>query len=234
MAGLMDILLALVQALCGGSATQEQPPSEEQKAYAERPPHEAITTRVEPRVAPEYRPQEQEPKPISHPHVEHRSHQDRNQINQHDEHYIALRAKANEQGDLMAQCFQQSHEAYNQGDGARAKALSGQGKQHEQTMESLNAEASAWIFRQNNLDCKPGEINLHGLYVKEAVSYVEKSIQEARQRGEAEVRFIVGKGIHSDGHVAKIKPAVEDLMNKYNIPTEVDPHNDGVLIAQLA
>lgn len=57
MAGLMDILLALVQALCGGSATQEQPPSEEQKAYAERPPHEAITTRVEPRVAPEYRPQ---------------------------------------------------------------------------------------------------------------------------------------------------------------------------------
>lgn len=79
-------------------------------------------------------------------------------------------------------------------------------------------------------DSKPGEIDLHGLYVKEAVSYVDKSIQEARQRGDAELRLIVGKshpssrdlhsisilgkGLHSNGHVAKIKPAIEDLMKK--------------------
>ncbi|KAN0091189.1 DUF1771 domain containing protein [Tylopilus felleus] len=155
-------------------------------------------------------------------------------INQHDEHYMALRGQANEQGNLMAQCFQQSHEAYNRRDGARAKELSEQGRQHQRAMKSLNAEASAWIFRQNNLECKPGEINLHDLCIKEAMSYVEKGIHEARQRGDAEIRFIVGRGMHSDRHVAKIKPAVEDLMNKYNIPTEVDPHNDGVLIAQLA
>lgn len=61
---------------------------------------------------------------------------------------MALRAKANEEGDLMARSFQQSHEAYNQGDGARAKELSVKGKQHERRMESLNAEASAWIFRR--------------------------------------------------------------------------------------
>jgi hypothetical protein len=60
---------------------------------------------------------------------------------------MSLRAKANEQGDLMARCFQNSHEAYGRGDGARAKELSEKGKQHERTMESLNAEASAWIFR---------------------------------------------------------------------------------------
>ncbi|KAF8417806.1 hypothetical protein L210DRAFT_3530445 [Boletus edulis BED1] len=146
---------------------------------------------------------------------------------------MALRAKANERGDLMAQCFQQSHEAYSQGDGARAKELSEQGKQHERTMVNLNAEASAWIFRQNNQDRKPGEVDLHGLYVKEAISYTEKSIQEAQQRGDAEIRLIVGRGLHSDGHVAKVKPAIEDLMRKRNMPTQVDPHNEGVLIAQL-
>lgn len=73
---------------------------------------------------------------------------DQNQVNQHDEHYMTLRAKANEQGDSMARCFQQSHEAYGRGDGARAKELSEKGKQHERTMQSLNAEASAWIFRR--------------------------------------------------------------------------------------
>ncbi|KAG6375406.1 DUF1771-domain-containing protein [Boletus reticuloceps] len=243
--GLTDLLLALVNVLCGGSTTQEQPPSEYQKPHAE--PQETITTPPEPRVAPDDYRQE---KPISEPHVDHRPRQDQNQINQHDEHYMALRAKANERGDMMAQCFQQSHEAYGRRDGARAKELSEQGKQHERTMENLNAEASAWIFRQNNQDRQPGEVDLHGLYVKEAISYTEKSIQEARQRGDAEIRLIVGeshharrrghhsvvilgKGLHSDGHVAKVKPAIEDLMKKHNMPTQVDPHNEGVLIAQL-
>lgn len=55
MAGLMDILLALVKVLCGGSTTQEQPPSEYQKPHAERPPHQqVVTARPEPRVSPEY------------------------------------------------------------------------------------------------------------------------------------------------------------------------------------
>lgn len=65
---------------------------------------------------------------------------------------MALRAKANEHGDLMARCFQESHEAYGRGDGARAKELSQKGKQHERTMENLNAEASALIFRR---ECDP-------------------------------------------------------------------------------
>jgi hypothetical protein len=47
----------------------------------------------------------------------------------------------------MAKCFQQSHEAYSRREGALAKELSEKGKKHERTMEALNAEASAWIFR---------------------------------------------------------------------------------------
>ena len=43
--------------------------------------------------------------------------------------------------------------------------------------------------------CKPGEVDLHGLHVREAVVFVELSIEEAYQRGDSEIHFIVGKPI---------------------------------------
>ena len=41
-------------------------------------------------------------------------------------------------------------------------------------------------------DSKPGEVDLHGLYVKEAITYTDQSIVEARARGDKEIRLIVG------------------------------------------
>ena len=46
----------------------------------------------------------------------------------------------------MASCFEESKRAYGGGDGARAKILSNEGKEHKAKMEELNAEASAWIY----------------------------------------------------------------------------------------
>lgn len=60
--------------------------------------------------------------------------------------YASLRARAKREGDLMAQCYQQSQEAYQRRDRARAKALSEEGKRHALEMENLNAKASAMIF----------------------------------------------------------------------------------------
>lgn len=160
-------------------------------------------------------------------------HLEQNQINQNNEHYVALRAEATREGDLMAQCYRQSHEAYQQGQGALAKELSEKGGEHKRRMERLNAEAGAWIFRENNLDSKPGEVDLHGLYVKEAVMYAEGAIEKAQRRGDLEIRLIVGKGLHSDGRVAKIKPALEELMKRRSLPADADPDNAGVLIVRL-
>jgi DNA-nicking Smr family endonuclease len=61
---------------------------------------------------------------------------------------------------------------------------------------------------------RPGEVDLHGLYVKEAIRYTDEAIEGAKRRGDAEVHLIVGKGLHSAGHVAKIKPAIAELMQK--------------------
>ena len=59
---------------------------------------------------------------------------------------MSLRSQAHEEGEKMAKCFHDSHEAYNQGDHALAKDLSEQGKEHEANMDRLNKQASDWIF----------------------------------------------------------------------------------------
>lgn len=61
--------------------------------------------------------------------------------------YAALRAKAKREGDLKAQCSQQSQEAYQRRDRARAKVLSEEGKRHGLERDKLNAKASAIIFK---------------------------------------------------------------------------------------
>jgi len=48
-----------------------------------------------------------------------------------------------------------------------------------------------------------------------------------------ELRVITGKGIHSAQHVAKIKPAVEKLMQDHRLAAELDSHNAGVVIVHL-
>ncbi|KAF8200863.1 hypothetical protein BJ912DRAFT_947450 [Pholiota molesta] len=80
---------------------------------------------------------------------------------------------------------------------------------------------------------KPGEIDLHGLYVKEAISRADQAIQSAKLRGESQLNLIVGKGLHSSGGIAKIKPAIDDLIQKHQLTAELDPNNSGVLIVYL-
>ncbi|KAJ7497206.1 cytoplasmic protein [Mycena latifolia] len=230
---LVKFFTALVNILCGGSDSapgggqtqQSQPPHGPQAAQHQQqhqeypPPHKPPQ---KPHSPPQHRPE--------HPghHIS-----DPNQVNQHDAHYMRLRAQANEEGDAMAKCFAESHEAYARGDGAGAKQLSNQGKEHQRKMNSLNKEASNWIYIENNKDSKPGEIDLHGLYVKEAIEHTDQALQEAKQRGDSELHLIVGKGLHSPGGAAKIKPAIEELMQKHQLSAELDPHNAGVLVVQM-
>ncbi|KAK0215952.1 hypothetical protein EDD85DRAFT_782291, partial [Armillaria nabsnona] len=159
--------------------------------------------------------------------------EDDNQTDQSNEYYNDLRVRANKEGDEMARCFSESHEAYNRGDGAAAKDLSNQGKSHKQNMEQLHKEASKWIYLENNRDRNPGEIDLHGLYVKEAIAYTDAALAEAKLRGDSEIRLIVGKGSHSEGGIAKVRLAIEELMRKYQLVAELDSSNSGVLVVEL-
>ncbi|PBK87749.1 Smr-domain-containing protein [Armillaria gallica] len=159
--------------------------------------------------------------------------EDDNRKDQQNEYYIGLRARANKEGDEMARCFSKRREAYSRRDRAAAKDLTSRGENHKQKMEQLNKEASNWIYLENNRDRKPGEIDLHGLYVKEAIAYTDAALKEAKLRGDSEIRLIVGKGSHSEGGEAKVRPAIEDLMRKYRLVAEFDSSNSGVLVVEL-
>ncbi|PBK98314.1 DUF1771-domain-containing protein [Armillaria gallica] len=163
------------------------------------------------------------------------THEDVNQQDHPNEYYIGLRVRANKEGDEMARCFDESHEAHIRGDRAAAKDLSKQAKRHKQKMEQLNKEASNWIYYGQCYDpspLKPGEIDLHGLYVKEAIAFTDAALEEAKLRGDSEIRLIVGKGLHSGG-AAKVGPAIENLMRKYQLVAEFDLSNSGVLVVEL-
>ncbi|KAH0827891.1 hypothetical protein J3R83DRAFT_3520 [Lanmaoa asiatica] len=144
-----------------------------------------------------------------------------------------LRARAKQEGELMAHCLQQSKEAYQRGDHARAKALSELRKRHELKKESLDAEASAIIFTENNQGKSACVVDLHGLYVKEAKTYSDKAIEEARRRGDSEIRLIVGQGTHSDGGISRLRPAIQKDMKMRGVHVKADPKNPGVLIVRL-
>ncbi|KAG9103354.1 hypothetical protein FRC07_010012, partial [Ceratobasidium sp. 392] len=145
----------------------------------------------------------------------------------------ALRAQARLEGDKMRMAFEASQAAYREGDGEQAKQLADQGRKHQTRMQELHAEASEQVFREKNEGREPDEIDLHGLYVKEAEARLSQFIREAQTTGMTNVRVITGKGLHSEGD-PQIIPAVESSLKKKGLRHHTDEANAGVIIVELA
>lgn len=169
----------------------------------------------------------------SHPDQVPPSHQSDNQANAQHKHYLHLRQLARQESDQMKEKFDQAHQAYNAGRRREAKIFSTEGKAHQRKRDELNEQAAAWIFEANNRACPPDTIDLHGLFVQESITYTESFIARARRSRFKTVRVIVGKGVHSMQHQAKIRPAIEELVERQNIAVSLDEHNSGVLILVL-
>ncbi|KAG8741081.1 hypothetical protein FRC12_015795 [Ceratobasidium sp. 428] len=132
----------------------------------------------------------------------------------------------------MAMAFEASQVAYREGDGERAKELANMGRAHQTKMQELHAEAAEQVFREKNEGREPGEIDLHGLYVKEAVSRLSQFIREAPALGQTNLRVITGKGLHSEGD-PQIMPAVEESLRKKGLRHHTDETNAGVIVVEL-
>ncbi|KAH9083559.1 hypothetical protein EDB83DRAFT_2212617 [Lactarius deliciosus] len=145
-----------------------------------------------------------------------------------------LREKARRSGQEMAEAYSQANSAQRIGDCWGAQEYRQQGDAHKSVMEELDERAARIIFRENNKDRKNGEkIDLHGLFVAEAVGFVNQLLQYGESRGDQVMCFIVGKGLHSDAGRARIRPALEDLCTERGLGHSLDPHNAGVLIVRL-
>ncbi|KAK9368675.1 hypothetical protein V1509DRAFT_622424 [Lipomyces kononenkoae] len=147
-----------------------------------------------------------------------------------DAEYKRLRDLASNEYEARARCYQTAHEAYERGDGAEAKLLSERAKRHGENMDRYNSQAAEFVFRSNNADSGSDEIDLHGLFIKEAEDYLEKRIAACKFRKASHLEVIVGKGNHSTGGLAKIKPAVERLCQEHGFQYAVDDDNSGVII----
>ncbi|KAI1331220.1 hypothetical protein F5Y16DRAFT_423736 [Xylariaceae sp. FL0255] len=133
--------------------------------------------------------------------------------------YDRLRDLARQEAQKRGRCFDRAHEAYERGDGAEAKQLSNEGKEHAAKMEQYNKQASDFIFRENNSTGRVADdtIDLHGQFVEEAEDILEQRIRYAQQQGQTHLHVIVGKGNHSVNHVQKIKPRVEQVCQELGL-----------------
>ncbi|KAF3909720.1 hypothetical protein AA313_de0209115 [Arthrobotrys entomopaga] len=131
--------------------------------------------------------------------------------------YDRLRGLARTEQNRRHELIAQSREAYQSGDGARAHQLSQEAKKHEANADAYNKQASEYIFRVNNASQAEDTIDLHGLFVEEAEEILATRIEAAKRQNARGLHVIVGKGIHSENHIQKIKPAVEKFCREHNL-----------------
>ncbi|EJS41466.1 YPL199C [Saccharomyces arboricola H-6] len=150
-----------------------------------------------------------------------------------DQEYQRLRKLADEAYKKRDQLSHQSQTAYQQGDKKSAHELSEKSKAQLKIAEDLNMQAAEYVFVENNADSSSNEIDLHGLYVKEALFILQRRIKFAVDHNEAQLNVIVGKGLHSQNGIAKLKPSIEKFCAENGIKNHLEKGNSGVLVLEL-
>ncbi|KAM9314231.1 NEDD4-binding protein 2 isoform 2-T2 [Pholidichthys leucotaenia] len=153
-----------------------------------------------------------------------------------DPEYEDFRAEASLQRRRQLESFTKAAEAYQQGHKEVASFYAQQGHLHGQRMHEANQRAAAQIFERVNASLLPKNIlDLHGLHVDEALEHLAQVLQDKTTECEQglcrpQLSIITGRGNHSQGGVARIRPAVIDyLSNKHYRFTE--PKSGLVLVS---
>ncbi|ETW80412.1 hypothetical protein HETIRDRAFT_440315 [Heterobasidion irregulare TC 32-1] len=103
----------------------------------------------------------------------------------------------------------------------------------EKEMMRLNAIAADLIFKEFNKDRRANNVDLHGLRVSEAIKYANEAVTKARSRGDLTLSLIVGRGLHTEDKVPKLKPAIMQFLENLGLAVAEQPGNAGRLIIQL-
>lgn len=120
-------------------------------------------------------------------------------------------------------------EAKSSTDKKKKDELYKQANDKKNELEVAEKEAADVIFKNRNKGYGLDQLDLHGLYVRFAIDYVRERLdilQDKKNKANVPVLSIItGIGNHSEGNVAKIKPAIEELLNerglKYNLDETV-------------
>ncbi|KAA1097718.1 hypothetical protein PGT21_017845 [Puccinia graminis f. sp. tritici] len=154
-----------------------------------------------------------------------------NQKNAQDPRFAGLRNDALKEQKLMEQKFEKARGASQR---EQAQSLREEANRHKERRDHLNNKAAEWLYKENNKDLPSDTIDLHGLYVKEALTYAEKFIEKAQKKGRPDrLNFIVGRGLHSVNSKPQVKPAIEELVRKHQLAFEIHPRNPGIIVVHL-
>lgn len=146
-----------------------------------------------------------------------------------DNEYLRFRQLADAAYKKRDQYSQQSQNAFKNGNKALASDLSVKAKEQLMIADENNRKAAEYVFIENNKDSDDNDIDLHGLYVKEAEYILKQRIISGIHKNQPTLDCIVGKGLHSKNGIAKLKPAVQNLCNEANLRCWIDTKNSGVL-----
>ena len=96
--------------------------------------------------------------------------------------------------------------------------------------EAGAADADATLAANNTGQFNFYTVDLHALHVGEALREVAKVMDTycAHLRGIAHLRFITGRGAHSSGGVARIQPAVCNLLQSRRVPFDLTANGGAV------
>ncbi|KAF1656938.1 NEDD4-binding protein 2, partial [Aptenodytes patagonicus] len=136
--------------------------------------------------------------------------------------YDDLRAEAFCHQQKRQECLRKAGEAYRMGMKPVAAFYAHQGHLHEQKMKEANHAAAVQIFEKVNTSLLPMNVlDLHGLHVDEAVNQLSRVLQEKSEEyqqtgGKPYLCVITGRGSHSQGGVARIRPAAIRYLTSHN------------------
>ncbi|NXE90237.1 N4BP2 protein, partial [Menura novaehollandiae] len=136
--------------------------------------------------------------------------------------YHDLRAEAFCHQQKRQECLKKAGEAYRMGMKPVAAFYAHQGRLHEQKMKEANHAAAVQIFERVNSSLLPMNVlDLHGLHVDEAVNQLSRVLQEKSEEyqqsgGKPYLSVITGRGSHSQGGVARIRPAAIRYLTSHN------------------
>ncbi|NXM29508.1 N4BP2 protein, partial [Oxyruncus cristatus] len=144
--------------------------------------------------------------------------------------YNDLRAEAFCHQQKRKECLKKAGEAYRMGMKPVAAFYAHQSRLHEQKMKEANHAAAVQIFERVNTSLLPMNVlDLHGLHVDEAVNQLSRVLQEKSEEhqqtgGKPYLTVITGRGSHSQGGVARIRPAAIRYLTTHNFRfTEIKP-----------
>lgn len=124
----------------------------------------------------------------------------------------ALRKQAGNYHAKVVECAKKSQQAYQKGDKGLAHTLSEEKKSWQKKKDDANKKAAKMILEPQQWKTS-GEIDLHGLYLEEAMDATRAFLKHwKKQADRTTVLVITGAGHHSENQKAVIRPKVEELL----------------------